>query len=86
MNLDEDAAISYEPADDAGDGIEAALAEADRLLSHRKGVHGLGKTKTPTGDDAIVVYVEDQQILSQLPANILGFTGIGEISGEIRAY
>ena len=84
MNLDEDAAISYEP-DDAGDGIEAALAEAERLLSHHKGVHGVGMTKTTAGEDAIVVYVEDQQALSQLPATVLGFSVMGEITGEIRA-
>ncbi len=84
MNLDEDAAISYEP-DDAGDGLEAALAEAERLMSHHKVVHGMGMTKTPAGEDAIVVYVEDQQALSQLPAAVRGFPVIGEITGEIRA-
>ena len=84
MNLDEDAAISYEP-DDAGDGIEVALAEAERQMSHHKGVHGMGMTKTPTGEDAIVVYVEDQQALSQLPAAVRGFPVIGEITGAIRA-
>lgn len=85
MNPDEDAAISYEP-DDAGDGIEVALAVAEQQMSHRKGVHGLGMTKTPTGEDAIIVYVEDQQALSQLPAVVRGFPVIGEITGEIRAF
>ena len=85
MNLDEDAAISYEPDDNTGDGIQVALAEAERQMSHRKGIHGMGMTKTPTGEDAIVVYVENQQALSQLPAVVRGFPVIGEITGEIRA-
>lgn len=84
MNQDEEAAISYEP-DDADDGMQIALAEAERQMSHRKGVHGMGMTKTPSGEDAIVVYVEDQQALSQLPAVVRGFPVIGEITGEIRA-
>ena len=85
MSTDEEAAISYEPDDDAGDEIQIALAEAERQLSLRKGVHGLGMTKSPTGEDAIVVYVEDQQTLSQLPAVVRDFPVIGEITGEIRA-
>lgn len=85
MSQDEDAAISYEPDDDPGDGIEAAFAEAERQLSHRKGVNGMGMAQTPSGENAIVVYVEDQQALSQLPAVVRGFPVIGEITGEIRA-
>jgi dihydropteroate synthase len=86
MNLDEDAAISYEPDDNDDDGVQAALAEAERLISHSKGIYDIGKTKTPTGEDAIVVYVENQQVLSQLPAVVRGFSVIGEFTGEIRAF
>jgi len=45
----------------------------------------MGRSKTPGGEDAIVVYVEDEQTLSQLPAAIGGFTVVGEVIGEIRA-
>lgn len=85
MNLDENAEISYEPNDNAGDGIQAAWAEVERQLSHHKGIQGIGMTKTPSGEDAIIVYVKDQQALSQLPAVVRGFPVIGEITGEIRA-
>ena len=88
MDLNENAAISYNPGDDeqaATDGIQGALAEAERQLTHRKGVKGIGMTKTPGGQDAIVVYVEDQQALSQLPADVDGFPIVGEVTGEIRA-
>jgi hypothetical protein len=88
MNLGEDAAISYQPDDDeqaARDGIHVALAEAERQLTHRQGFEGIGIAKSPVGEDVIVVYVEDQQALSQLPAAVGGFAVVGEISGEIRA-
>ena len=88
MNQDEKAAISYNPDDDeeAGtDGLQVALAEAERRLGHSRGVKGMGRSQTTSGKDAIVVYVEDQQALSQLPADIDGFTVVGEVTGEIRA-
>ena len=88
MDLNENAAMSYNPGDDeqaATDGIQVALAEAERQLTHRKGVKGLGMSKTPSGKDAIVVYVEDQKALSQLPATVGDFTVVGEVTGEIRA-
>ena len=86
MNLSENAAISYNPDDDqtVGDRIQAALAEAERQLTHRKGVKGMGMAKTSEGEDAIVVYVEDQQALSQVPAAVDGVPVICEITGEIR--
>jgi hypothetical protein len=83
MILDEEAAISYKPDDNVG--IQVALDEAERQLTHCKGVKGMGMAKTPAGEDAIVVYVQDQQALSQLPAVVGGFPVVGEITGEIRA-
>lgn len=88
MNLNENAAMSYNPGDDEQSGtgrIQIALAEAERQLSHRKGVQGMGMGKTPHGQDAIVVYVEDEQVLSQLPSDVGGFPVVGEVTGEIRA-
>ena len=88
MNLGENAAMSYHPDDDEQTGtvgIQVALAEAERQLTHRKGVKGMGMAKTPSGEDAIVVYVEDQQALAQLPAAVGGFPVVGEVTGEIRA-
>jgi hypothetical protein len=87
MNLNENAEVSYNPGDDEQTrrgGIQGALAEAERQLTHRKGVHGMGMTRTPTGQDAIVVYVESEQVLSQLPSDVGGFPVVGEVTGEIR--
>ena len=88
MNLDENAEVSYNPSDDeqtGSGGIQSALAEAERQLTHRKGVTGMGMTKTPNGQDAIIVYVENEQVLSQLPSDVEGFPVVGEVTGEIRA-
>ena len=88
MNLNENAAMPYNPGDDeqtGAAGIQVALAKAERQLTHHKGVKGMGMAKTPSGQDAIVVYVEDQQALSRLPADVDGFPVVGEVTGEIRA-
>lgn len=89
MNSDENAAISYNPDDEppAKPHVgQIALAEAERQLTHQKGVKGMGMTKTMDGKDAIVVYVENQQALSRLPPAVGGLRVVGEITGEIRAY
>lgn len=88
MNPNENAAMPYNPVEDeqsGAAGIQVALAKAERELTHRKGVMGMGLTKTPRGQDAIVVYVENEQALSQLPADVDGFPVVGEVTGEIRA-
>jgi hypothetical protein len=88
MNLNENAAMPYNPGDDeqtGAAGIQVALAKAERQLTHRKGVKGMGMAKTPSGQDAIVVYVQNEQTLSQLPSEVDGVPVIGEVTGEIRA-
>ena len=89
MIHDENAELSYNPDEHEPRStatIQDALAEAQRQLTQRSGVEGMGMTKTSDGQDAIVVYVRDQQALSQLPATVRGFRVIGEITGEIRAF
>lgn len=83
----ENAAISYQPDDEqAGSGaIQVALVEAERQLMHRKGFKGIGVGQTPKGQDAIVVYVEDQQTLTQLPSTVSGFPVVGVVTGDVRA-
>jgi len=88
MALNESAAMSYNPGDDeqaATDGIQGALVKAEQQLLNRKGFKGLGMTKLVGGQDAIIVYVEDQQTLKQLPADVDGIPVVGEVTGEIRA-
>lgn len=86
MSLDEEAAISYNPDDDQPNvgGLNSILAEAERQLGQRRGVNGMGMSKTAAGEDAIEVYVQDELTLSQLPSAIRGVPVIGEITGDIR--
>lgn len=89
MNLEEEAEVSYRPDDanqPAPDALRLAVATAERTLLGRRGVKGVGATKTPGGKDGIVVYVEDESALSRLPAEVNGLPIVGEITGEIRAY
>lgn len=86
MNTDENAEVHYDPDQEhsAAGGVEFARAEAERELGRRSGVHGVGITKTPAGEDAIVVYVEDRAARAALPTAIENFPVIGEITGDIR--
>ncbi|QEG38134.1 hypothetical protein [Roseimaritima ulvae] len=90
MSLNEDAAMAYNPDDDeqptAQRGSRASLAAAERQLSQRPGVNGMGMSKTPSGQDAIIVYVDNEQTRSSLPSDVEGTPVIGEVTGQIRAY
>jgi len=87
VHMSEDAAMPYNPVDDVqapiGE-IQEALGKAERKLYQQRGVKGIGITKTAGGQDAILVYVENEQILSRLPTAINAFPVIGEVTGEIR--
>ena len=86
MNFNENAAWTYNPEgdDQNSSGLQAAVAEASRMLMHLKGVQGMGETKTSSGNDAIVVYVDSEHLLAQLPRSVQGIAVIGEVTGEIR--
>ena len=86
--MSEDAAMPYKPADDEtpSSGIQAALAKAQSQLSSRPGVKRMGMTKTAADQDAIVVYVDNEQAISQLPSDVDGYSVIGEVTGEVSAY
>lgn len=89
LRMSEDAAMPYHPADDDlphDGGIQGALAKSQGQLSGRPGVKGMGITQTPGGDDAIIVYVENEQVISQLPSSVDGFAVIGEVTGDISSY
>jgi hypothetical protein len=42
-------------------------------------------TKTPAGQDVIVVYVENRLVIAKLPSNVDGFPVIGEVTGDVDA-
>jgi len=87
-HMSENAEMSYEPSDDnqfVFGGIKGAFAKAQSQLLSQPGVNGLGMTKTPTGQDVIVVYVKNALVIEKLPPNIEGFSVVGEVTGDIRA-
>jgi hypothetical protein len=86
--MSENAAMTYEPSDDnqfLTGGIKVAFAKAQAQLSSQPGVNGLGMTKTPAGQDVIVVYVQNALAITKLPSNVDGFSVIGEVTGDIVA-
>jgi hypothetical protein len=86
--MSENAAMSYEPSDDNQflvGGVKGAFAKAQSQLLNQPGVKGLGMTKTPAGQDVIVVYVENRLVIAKLPSNVDGFPVIGEVTGDIDA-
>jgi hypothetical protein len=87
-HMSENAEMSYEPSDDnqfVFGGIKGAFAKAQSQLLSQPGVNGLGMTKTPTGQDVIVVYVKNALVIEKLPPNIDGFSVVGEVTGDIGA-
>lgn len=85
--MNEDAAITYDPSGDApgGDQTQANFENARQQLMTMSGVEGVGRGESLDGGDAIVVYVRDQQALSQLPAMLSGMRVIGHVTGEVKA-
>lgn len=84
MNSYEEAAIIYQPDDESRE-VKAALAEAERQLGYLENVAGFGMSQTLEGEEAILVFVKTEEMLAQLPTQILGVPLVGEVTGEIWA-
>jgi hypothetical protein len=85
--MNENAAITYNPYADSqgGDQTQANFENACQQLMNMSSVEAVGRGESPDGGDAIVVYVRDQQSLSQLPAMLSGMRVIGHVTGEVKA-
>lgn len=84
MSIEEEAAITYDPDSDPDLGTNAAVDDAQKELLDLKGVKGTGRTVTPNGHEAIIVYVKNKKARARVPDNIRGYPIIVEIVGEIR--
>ena len=86
----EDAAIPYLPEAASGYGgqspIETARQRHERALMAIDGVVGVGVGRTPTGDEAIVLYLRDASVKNRVPAQVEGYPVETTITGEIDAY
>jgi hypothetical protein len=80
----EQAAVPYNPDDDVS-GIEQVLRQHEGRLLARPGVTGVAIGKSPTGDPAIVIYLQDQRIRTGLPKLIDGYPVVTQVTGPIEA-
>jgi len=85
--MNENAAITYNPYADlpGGDQTQANFESARQQLMTMSSVEAVGRGESPDGGNAILVYVRDQQGLSQLPAMLSGMRVIGHVTGEVKA-
>lgn len=90
QNAYEDAAMPYLP-DSASElsgqsQIETARQRHERALMAIEGVVGMGVGRTPTGDDAIILYLKDASVKSRVPACVGGYPVETVVTGGIDAY
>ena len=83
----EEAAVPYEPGPAAtSSGLALAKTRNEGRLLAIKGVKGVGIGRNAIGDDAIVVFLVDDSVGRQLPAEVDGFPVETVVTGEIDAY
>jgi hypothetical protein len=80
----EQAAVPYNPDDDVS-GIERVLGQHEGGLLARPGVTGVAISRSPTGDPAIVIYLQDQRFRAGLPKQIDGYPVVTQVTGLIEA-
>jgi hypothetical protein len=79
--LEQPGGVIDQPAEEPATVIDRIGSQLLRL----PGVEGVGVTRGPTGDDAIVVYVRDPSVASSIAPEIGGLSTIVEVTGPIDA-
>ncbi|MGH2532408.1 MAG: hypothetical protein ACRDJW_08885 [Thermomicrobiales bacterium] len=71
----EEAAISFTPPAPQGpqSPITGVVERNTTRLSQIEGVHGVGEGRTPIGNDAVRIDVEDDSVRERLPRELEGF-------------
>jgi hypothetical protein len=85
----EEAAMPYDPdaaSSPGAPGVEQVRQRHERSLMATEGVTGVGIGRTPTGDDAILVYLRHAATRKALPSTLEGYPVIVEVTGDIDAY
>jgi hypothetical protein len=59
--------------EEASSSFTTVVERSKAQLLQIKGVHGVAEGRTPIGDDAIRVYIDNDSIRSQLPNEIEGY-------------
>jgi hypothetical protein len=82
--------VPYNPGPASGAAGPAALEQArarhEPTLLAIDGVRGVGLGRTPTGDDALVVYLRDASVKQRIPPQVDGYPVETVVTGEIDAY
>jgi hypothetical protein len=84
----EDAAmppVTDAPSVSAASAIDAVRDRNERRLLALNGVVGVATGRTPTGEDAIVVYLREGSFESGIPRDVEGYPVQTVVSGEIDA-
>ena len=80
--------MAYLPDADSTDttppAIESVRQSHERALLSIPGVTGVGIGRSPTGDDALIVYLRDASV--RVPAQLDGYSVQTMITGTIDAY
>ena len=84
--MSENAATSYNPHHEIAElsPFQTAVNDVQKQYASSEGFEGFGKGKTTDGQDAIIVFVRDNEALSKLASNVGGFPVIGQITGEVK--
>jgi hypothetical protein len=70
----EEAAISFTPPIPQGQSAVTGVVERNRAeLAKIPGVHGVSEGRTPIGDPAVRIDVEDYSVRARLPKEIEGY-------------
>ena len=81
-NLHEEAAIE----DPLRTPVETGRARHTSKLMAIDGVMGVAIGRSPTGDDAIVLYLRDPSVKRKVPSQVEGYPVETTVTGEIDAY
>ena len=82
----EDAVMPYNPDENPASVVESVLMQHRHALLGQPSVTGVavGK-KSPTGDDAIVIYLLDNSYRAGLPKALDGIPVVMQVTGPIEA-
>ncbi len=71
----EEAGVSFKPSPPQRpqSRIAGVVERSKAELSKIEGVHGVSEGRTPTGDDAVRVDIEDDSVRERLPTEIDGY-------------
>ena len=87
--LEEDAAMPYSPEEDgttiSSSAVENVKGAHEHELMSIDGVEGVGIGKNRIGDDAIIIYLRDENARGRIPRTIEGYPVETQITGIIDA-